>query len=130
MQLGIDGSWVTVGILCVGALAGGVWFWLRHEPTPEELERARRVDVSRNGRMTDAVLTDAQGSMLYYTYSARGMTYLASQDISALRASLPDDLMHVVGPAAVKYMTQNPANSIVVCEEWSGIRKMREGIGT
>jgi len=35
---------------------------------------------------------------------------------------LPADRMSMVGPASVKYDPRNPANSIVLCEQWSGLR--------
>src|SRR5450432_3879497 len=48
--------------------------------------------------------------------------YTASQDISALRDHLPDTPDRLGGMANMKYAAQNPANSILVCEEWSGLR--------
>ena len=50
------------------------------------------------------------------------MTYAASQDISQLRDFLPENVDRALGPATVKIEPQNPYNSIVVCEEWSGLR--------
>ena len=32
----------------------------------------------------------------------------------------------LVGPVTLKYSTRNPANSIIICEEWSGLRQRRE----
>jgi hypothetical protein len=61
-------------------------------------------------------------NLLYYAYSIRGVQYTASQDVSTLRELLPEDLSRVIGPSGMKYATNNPANSILLCEEWSGLR--------
>jgi hypothetical protein len=49
--------------------------------------------------------------------------YTASQDISKLRDRLPEDPQTWIGPVTIKYLPRNPANSIVVCEDWSGFRQ-------
>ena len=40
----------------------------------------------------------------------------------ALRALLPSDPTAVNGVVVVKYDPRNPANSMVLCEQWSGLR--------
>lgn len=39
-----------------------------------------------------------------------------------MRDSLPENLESVIGPAILKFLPENPGNSIVVGEDWSGIR--------
>jgi len=73
------------------------------------------------GKMGDAVLVEIRDDLIFFTYSVRGVEYTASQDISALRGQLPQDLSAFLA-VAVKYLSQNPANSIVLAEEWSGLR--------
>jgi hypothetical protein len=51
-----------------------------------------------------------------------GVGYTAAQDVRTIEALLPADRMSVIGPARVKYDPRNPANSIVLCEEWSGCK--------
>jgi hypothetical protein len=120
---------VGVAGICCAALSGtALWLWMRRRPTPEERERRRRVAVNAAGRMVDAVLTDVHDDFLEYTYSTHGITFTASQDIAGVRSYLPENLPGVVGPVTVKYLMQNPANSIVVCEEWSGLRLTKEGV--
>ena len=63
-----------------------------------------------------------QDDTIYYSYSVRGVTYTASQDLAQLRAQIPADLEKLIGPASLKYSPRNPANSIIVCEKWSGLR--------
>jgi hypothetical protein len=122
MQAGVIGALAIAAAVCGGALAGGLWLARRRAPSPAERERLRRLMLARTGRMTDAVLTDVDGDLLCYSFSARGVAYMASQDVSTLRHLLPEDLTLVVGPVTVRYLWKNPANSIVICEEWSGIR--------
>jgi hypothetical protein len=46
----------------------------------------------------------------------------ASQDVAALADKLPPEPERLVGLAQLKYLPANPANSIVLCEDWSGLR--------
>jgi hypothetical protein len=93
--------------------------------SPEKRERKRRLAVHRQGRLGDALITEATGETLYYSYSIRGVQYAASQDITSLRERLPAEPERLIGVASLKYAPNNPANSILVCEEWSGIRDSR-----
>lgn len=116
---------VEVGILCgiaAGLAALAVWIALKVHGTPEKRERKRRFSVSRTGRLGDAMISEATDTTLYYYYSVRGVHYTASQDVSALREYLPANPEKLVGVAGLKYSPKNPANSILVCEEWSGLR--------
>ncbi len=71
--------------------------------------------------MGDAQLVEFHDGYLFYSYAVRGVEYTASQDISRLQERLPGDLSSV-GAVSVKYDARNPANSIVVAENWSGLR--------
>ena len=95
---------------------------LRSRLTPEKRERRRRLDLHLNGRLGDALLTEFHKDTLYYTYDVRGVHYTASQDITDMRDQLPDDTERLGGMVTIKYSGQNPANSILICEEWSGLR--------
>lgn len=90
---------------------------------PEKRERRRRLRVNRMGRLGDALITEVSEKVVYYSYSVHGVHYSASQDIAALREKLPPELGPLVGLANIKYSEKNPANSILICEEWSGLRK-------
>jgi hypothetical protein len=89
---------------------------------PEKRERRRRSKVNREGRLGDALITEASETTLYYSYTIRGVQYETSQDITALRERLPAEPERLVGVVNLKYSPKNPANSILVCEEWSGLR--------
>lgn len=106
--------------LATGAL---LLFRRKRHVAPEEMERIRRLTVNQSRRTTEAFLTDRADEVLHYKYDVRGVTYYATQDASALRHLLPEDLQELIGPVSVKYDPDNPANSIVICEEWSGIRR-------
>ncbi len=110
-----------VGIAAV-LIALGIYIALRVHGTPEKRERKRRLNVNRLGRLGDALNTEATESVIYYTYSIRGVQYTASQDVTALREKLPAEPERLIGVASLKYAPKNPANSILICEEWSGLR--------
>jgi len=73
------------------------------------------------GKMGDANLLDIHDGLLVYSYAVRGVEYTTSQDVSRLRAFVPGDVASL-GHISVKYDPRNPANSIVLAEEWSGLR--------
>jgi hypothetical protein len=111
--------------VAVVLIALAIFITLRVQGSPEKRERKRRLTVHRHGRLGDALITEATGDTLYYSYSIRGVQYTASQDITQLRERLPAEPERLVGVASLKYSPKNPANSILVCEEWSGIREAR-----
>jgi hypothetical protein len=93
---------------------------------PEKRERCRRLHVNQHGRLGDALITEATEDLLYYRYTVHGVDYSASQDIATLRDRLPADPARLIGVANLKYAPQNPANSILLCEDWSGLRGSRQ----
>lgn len=99
----------------------GVRAWRRSRVTPDERERRRRRMLVSLGKVGDATLAEIHDDLLIYSYAVRGASYTASQDISRLNAYLPSDLASL-GPVGVKYDPRNPANSIVLAEEWSGLQ--------
>ncbi|HUJ51323.1 MAG TPA: hypothetical protein VLW25_14030 [Bryobacteraceae bacterium] len=113
-------------ILILAALAVvalGVYLLLRWRRKPKDKEKRRRLTVNQYGRIGDATITDMQGDTLFYSYSVRGVSYTASQDVAALRDQMPANMERLIGRAAsLKYSPQNPANSILICELWSGLR--------
>ncbi|MBZ5609278.1 MAG: hypothetical protein LAP38_13525 [Acidobacteriia bacterium] len=104
-------------------LAAGIYLVIRLRRKPKDKEQRRRLTVNLHGRLGDATITDLSPDTVFYSYSVRGVAYTASQDISKLRDYLPADPERLIGQAAsLKYSPQNPANSILLCEEWSGLR--------
>jgi hypothetical protein len=76
------------------------------------------------GKMGDANLLEIRDGLLFYSYAVRGVEYTASQDVSSLTSFVPDGVASL-GSICVKYDPRNPANSIVLAEEWSGLRPWR-----
>lgn len=106
-------------VVAAGALA---WRFLRRRPTPEEIERLRRTEINRIGKMGDGEILDVEDASIAYSYTVAGVLYTTAQDASTLQEKLPPDRMSMVGPVIIKFDPRNPANSIVLCEEWSGLR--------
>ncbi|HWR17074.1 MAG TPA: DUF3592 domain-containing protein [Terriglobales bacterium] len=116
------------------ALAVGIGLILRgRRKTAEQLERERRMRLSLHGRITDGTVIDAQEvprtgesedavQLLIYQYDVSGVSYEASQDITHLRQFVDIHTCKVGVPSSVKYNPQNPGDSIVIAEDWSGLR--------
>ena len=85
-------------------------------------DKAFRDAVFRRGKMGDATLLEYRDHVVFYSYDIAGVEYTACQDLSGLEAKLPTDRWSAIGPASIKYDPRNPANSIVLSEEWTGLR--------
>jgi hypothetical protein len=95
---------------------------------PREREKRRRLAVNARGRLADGSITEADETAIFYSYSAGGVDYATSQDIGEIRDIIPVRPEQLIGSTVtVKYAMKNPANSIVVCEEWSGLRPGIQG---
>lgn len=119
----------AVTLALAGALAVilglmGYRAWKNSRVTPEERERRRRAALVEHGKMGDATLVEVRDDVLVYSYGVRGVEYTASQDVTSLKEYIPRNLSEI-GPVAVRYDARNPANSIVVAEQWTGLRVMR-----
>ncbi len=120
-------EWLTLGlagVLVIILALIGYRAWKNSRISPDELERRRRAMLVSTGKMGDATLVEVRDSLLFYSYDVRGVEYTASQDVSRLEEYLPPELP-LSGPVVVRYDARNPANSIVVSEEWTGLRVMR-----
>lgn len=121
--------------LCAVAGAGlifGAMAWARkHRKTPDQRERERRMHISEIGRITDGTVIDVSemqtnGSgelqLLIYHYDVAGVSYDASQDVSCLRHMVDLHSCRSGLMTSIKYDPGNPGNSIVIAENWSGLR--------
>ena len=105
---------------------------LRRKKDPAELERLRRIGLCRTGRITAGEITgliepegeQAAPLLLVYRYDIAGVTYEVTQDVSMLPEFAAKATRLVGRNISVKYEMKHPSNSIVVCEEWSGIREV------
>lgn len=115
-------DFAVLASIAVVLAAVGVWIAARRRTNPEKREKRRRLHLNETGRLGEALVDEVGESLLYYSYSIGGVQYRASQDISSLREKLPDDLSRIIGTSGLKYATNNPGNSILLCEDWSGLR--------
>ena len=115
-------------IFAAALIALGLWIITRLRPNPKERERRRRLEVNARGRLAEGTITEANEWLIHYSYSVGGAGYATSQDIAELRSAIGVEPHELIGcVVSVKYVTRNPANSIVVCEKWSGFRSGRLG---
>jgi len=129
MLEGIRGSALVQGIflaVILAALLGlGIYVVGRMRRNPKDKEKRRRMMINQQGRLGDATITEVSESMIFYEYSVRGVLYTASQEVGELREQIPSELERLIGPVSLKYSSNNPANSIILCEGWSGLRGAR-----
>jgi hypothetical protein len=116
-----------MGLATAGFAALGLVVWLySRRMTPEERERQRRLALNRRARTCEGFITGADSDTVHYTYEFRGVEYYTAQDVRPLRSMLPEEPERLIGPVGVKFDPNNAGNSIVVCEEWSGLPKLAE----
>ena len=123
--------WMAIGVAGVLALLMGLALWLRkRRKSAAERERERRLAINQMGRITDGILVEAEAEiadeqttsgLLFYRYNARGLEYSAAQDISGLVHLTPPGICLPGVPIQVKYHPQRPSDSIILCEQWSGL---------
>ncbi|MDP9267685.1 MAG: hypothetical protein M3P27_05085 [Acidobacteriota bacterium] len=119
----------------VAALAGlgGYALWRARRKTPEQREQERRTRIAQLGRITDGTVIDVSElagnqsgpgalQLLIYQYDVAGVSYEAAQDVTHLRPFVDLHTCRIGVPASIKYDPQNPGNSIVIAESWSGLR--------
>ena len=114
-------------------LLGGYVLLRRKPKSPEEIERERRAWLETTGRITDGTVIDVQelepadghhsAVMLIYKYDVAGVSYECSQDVTYLRHWINLHSCRLGLHTSVKYDPQNPGNSLVVSENWMGLRQ-------
>lgn len=117
-----------------GVALAGAYALLRSKPkNADELERERRAWLEGAGRITDGLVIDVQelaaeqdrlsAVMLIYKYDVAGVSYECSQDVTYLRHWINLHSCRLGMHTSVKYDPQNPGNSLVVSENWMGLRQ-------
>lgn len=140
----------TVLILVAVALSAiGILFYTFFRPSadPEQAERKRRLHLNQIGRIAEGQVvellqhaveeTPAQKGLfgskarplagrsrhiVSYTYSISGVTYQTGQDITGLESQVRLERLVAGQPASIKYDPSNPVDSILVADDWSGLR--------
>jgi hypothetical protein len=129
---------IVFGLTAIAGLgAVGLWLLLRKRSTAEERETARRKFLVQSGRLVDGMLLDicefeaplepkAEAgrmlTMLVFSYRIGGVDYECSQDITNMSEIIDPGQVRAGFPCTVRYQPGNPQNSIVVAEEWTGLR--------
>jgi len=62
-------------------------------------------------------------TLLMFSYLIGGVNYECSQDITDMREVLDAAEVRAGFPCTVRYQPGNPQNSIVVAEDWTGLRR-------
>jgi hypothetical protein len=118
------------GVFVIAAASSLAWLGGRKK-TAEQREALRRQRLSAQGRITDGTVLDVQeldpGSghlvqMVMYTYDVAGVQYECSQDVTQLHQILDPHSCRIGVTASVKYDSNHPGNSIVIAEDWCGLR--------
>jgi len=133
---------IAAVVACIGAVT--TWMVLRRRPSAEEIERERRAQLVRTGRIIDGTILDItelettpgepehprEIRFILYKYEIGGVAYECSQEVTALRDHVNPTELRLSFPCSVRYDIHRPENSIVVAENWSGLRTTAESVST
>jgi hypothetical protein len=109
----------------------GLWLAFRKKPTAEELEQRRRDFLVKSGRIVDGMLLDVYEvdsedgqklTLVLFNYRIGGVDYECSQDITNMAEVVDPKRIQLGLPCSVRYQPGNPQNSVVVAEQWTGLR--------
>jgi len=101
----------------IGRIAEGQVVELAQHPAPQ-VEHRKGLLGSRSRPLADS----GPRSLVSYSYSISGVTYHTAQDITGLESQIRFERLVAGYPASVKYDPSNPSDSIVVADDWSGLR--------
>lgn len=137
---------IVVGI-GVAAIAMIGYAFFKPSVDPEEAERRRRLHLNQIGRIAEGQVVElleqppepeksrrglfasrarplAQRNrhLVSYSYLISGVTYHTAQDITGLESQIRLERLVAGQPASIKYDPANPVDSILVADDWSGLR--------
>ena len=139
---------LAMGGAAIAALAMIGYAFLRPAVNPEEEERKRRLHLNQIGRIAEGQIVELvehppeskevrkglfrskarplkdmrPRHLVSYSYLISGVTYHTAQDITGLEGQIRFERLVAGQPASVKYDTANPSDSIIVADDWSGLR--------
>ncbi|HEY2350884.1 MAG TPA: DUF3592 domain-containing protein [Candidatus Acidoferrum sp.] len=122
--------------------------FMRAPESPEAIERKRRLHLNQIGRITEGQVVELAEHppepkverkalfrsaarpladnrlrhLVSYSYAISGVTYHTAQDITGLEGQIRFERLVAGQPASVKYDPANPTDSILVADDWSGLR--------
>jgi hypothetical protein len=132
----------------IAAIALIAYAFIRPEVDMEQAERKRRLHLNQIGRIAEGQIVElvehaaeAQPAkrgffgakarplaerkprhLVSYSYAISGVTYHTAQDITGLESQIRFERLVAGQPASVKYDASNPSDSILVADDWSGLR--------
>ena len=143
-------DWKMVAFIGGAAVAGGAliaYAFFRPAVDPEAAERKRRLHLNQIGRIAEGQVVELAeheaeppvtrgifGSkaqplavararqLVSYSYAISGVTYHTAQDITGLESQVRLERLVAGQPASIKYDPSNPVDSILVADDWSGLR--------
>jgi hypothetical protein len=143
-------DWKLVVAMCgaaVAALAMIAYAFFRPAEPPENVERKRRLHLNQIGRIAEGQVVDVvehppeeppkpglfgprtppvvdnrPRHLVSYSYAISGVTYHTAQDITGLESQIKFERLVTGQPASIKYDPANPTDSIIVADDWSGLR--------
>jgi hypothetical protein len=138
---------LAMGGVAVAALLMIGYAFMRPVENPEAAERKRRLHLNQIGRIAEGQVVElaehppepqAERKLLSrapknavdnklrhlvsYSYAISGVTYHTAQDITGLEGQISFGRLVAGQPASVKYDPSNPSDSILVADDWSGLR--------
>lgn len=139
---------LAMGAAAVVAVAMIAYAFFRPAEQPEEAERRRRLHLNQIGRIAEGQVVELAehppeqkekskklfGSRVHaladlrprhlvtYSYAISGVIYHTAQDITGLEGQIRLERLVAGQPASVKYDPSNPSDSILVADDWSGLR--------
>jgi hypothetical protein len=104
------------------ALAGtSAVLLFRKGPDAAEKERLRLKALHEHGRLALGHVVDVRDSAVFFSYEVSGVGYTAAQDLGQFGGLDVTELLSLAGPLNIKYDRANPSNSMVYCDQWSGL---------
>jgi hypothetical protein len=102
----------------------------RPAETSEAVERKRRLHLNQIGRIAEGQIVEfgehrpdnQLRQLVSYSYAISGVTYHTAQDITGLEGQIRFERLVAGQPASIKYDPSNPSDSILVADDWSGLR--------
>ena len=142
---------LALGMLAAAAAGAAMvaYAFFRPSEAPYEIERKRRLHLNQIGRIAEGQVVDlvehppeltppspkrlfvsrarplpdsGPRHLVSYSYAISGVTYHTAQDITGLESQIRFDRLVAGQPASVKYDPANPSDSILVADDWSGLR--------
>src|SRR5260370_5424221 len=138
----------AMGGAAIAALAMIAYAFFRPAANPEDEERKRRLHLNQIGRIAEGQIVELvehppeskaarkglfgasarpladmrPRHLVSYSYSISGVTYQTAQDITGLESQIRLERVVAGQPASIKYDASNPSDSILVADDWSGLR--------